>query len=54
MKQAETAGESPRCPKHDRILLCPACVGEKGRGKSSAAKRESSRKNAKRPRKSKP
>jgi len=30
----------PTCPTHHRPLLCPACVGAQGKGKTSARKRE--------------
>lgn len=35
------------CPKHRVELICPACIGERGGGSQSVAKKKSSRANLK-------
>jgi len=35
----------PTCPTHHRPLLCPACVGAQGKGRTSEAKKAAARVN---------
>jgi hypothetical protein len=37
----------PTCPTHQRVLICPACIGKRGGAVTSPKKAKAARKNGK-------